>query len=117
MSITPKQPDGYYDENGVWQRTKFCFVDCGERCTCKPPREELNTKDFSDLVEQISKLTQKIETAKGKPSWLVAFNERVQMDLTDIDLKNYEFVGGHPNGYNVYVLKECLEELNNNDKT
>lgn len=29
--------DGYYDENGDWQRTKFCFVSCGDRCTCKPP--------------------------------------------------------------------------------
>ncbi len=29
--------DGYYDEHGTWQRTKFCFVDCGDRCTCKPP--------------------------------------------------------------------------------
>jgi len=28
--------DGYYDENGRWQRTKFCFVYCGERCTCMP---------------------------------------------------------------------------------
>lgn len=39
MSILPHVyfPDGYYDDNGEWQRTKFCFVDCGERCTCRPP--------------------------------------------------------------------------------
>lgn len=36
MSLIGKR-DGYYDERGIWQRTKFCFVDCGERCTCKPP--------------------------------------------------------------------------------
>lgn len=30
-------PDGYYDDTGNWQRTKFCFIDCGERCTCMPP--------------------------------------------------------------------------------
>jgi len=29
--------NGYYDEEGNWQRTKFCFVDCGENCTCQPP--------------------------------------------------------------------------------
>ena len=29
--------DGYYDDNGRWQRTKFCFVSCGDRCTCGPP--------------------------------------------------------------------------------
>jgi len=29
--------DGHYDEKGTWQRTKFCFVDCGARCTCSPP--------------------------------------------------------------------------------
>ena len=29
--------DGFYDDRGHWQRTKFCFVYCGERCTCGPP--------------------------------------------------------------------------------
>lgn len=29
-------PDGYYDDNGEWQRTKFCFVAC-QHCTCMPP--------------------------------------------------------------------------------
>lgn len=33
----PQQPHGFYDADGFWQRTKFCHVDCGERCTCKPP--------------------------------------------------------------------------------
>lgn len=37
MSLMPRTPDGYYDDTGHWQRTKFCFMDCGERCTCKPP--------------------------------------------------------------------------------
>lgn len=30
-------PGGYYDEQGEWQRSKFCFVDCGDRCICRPP--------------------------------------------------------------------------------
>lgn len=29
--------DGYYDENGYWKRTKYCFMSCGHRCTCSPP--------------------------------------------------------------------------------
>lgn len=29
--------DGHYDENGDWQREKYCFVSCEERCTCTPP--------------------------------------------------------------------------------
>lgn len=38
MSIYPKIPDGYYDKDGLWHRTKFCFVYCGkEKCTCQPP--------------------------------------------------------------------------------
>lgn len=37
MSLLPRSRDGYYDDAGHWQRTKFCFVDCGDRCTCKPP--------------------------------------------------------------------------------
>ena len=28
---------GHYDEEGNWQRLKFCFVSCGSRCTCRPP--------------------------------------------------------------------------------
>jgi hypothetical protein len=32
-----RSADGYYDETGHWQRTKFCFVSCGDRCTCRPP--------------------------------------------------------------------------------
>lgn len=43
MSIISKNDlimrDGYYNENNVWVRTKYCFVDCGDRCTCKPPNE------------------------------------------------------------------------------
>lgn len=35
--MMPRQRDGFYDDQGNWQRTKFCFVDCGDRCTCKPP--------------------------------------------------------------------------------
>lgn len=29
--------NGHYDDNGSWQRTKFCFVSCGARCDCGPP--------------------------------------------------------------------------------
>lgn len=52
MSFTDLR-DGYYDERGVWQRTKFCFADCGERCTCKPPwgiYEKDNTKLITDPI-------------------------------------------------------------------
>lgn len=28
---------GHYDERGIWQREKFCFVYCGDRCDCGPP--------------------------------------------------------------------------------
>lgn len=28
--------NGYYDETGHWQRTKFCFVAC-THCDCGPP--------------------------------------------------------------------------------
>ncbi len=36
MSLTGNS-DGYYDTNGHWVRTKLCFTDCGDRCTCRPP--------------------------------------------------------------------------------
>jgi hypothetical protein len=34
--------DGYYNEEGYWTRTKFCFVSCGERCTCRAPGPHYN---------------------------------------------------------------------------
>jgi hypothetical protein len=37
MHLFPQLGDGYYDDTGNWQRTKFCFVDCGTRCTCRAP--------------------------------------------------------------------------------
>jgi hypothetical protein len=39
MTYLPHTPrhDGYYDDRGRWQRTKFCFMDCGKNCTCGPP--------------------------------------------------------------------------------
>lgn len=37
MSIMPRAPDGFYDDDGHWQRTKFCFMHCGANCTCGPP--------------------------------------------------------------------------------
>jgi hypothetical protein len=36
MSLIPQLGDGYYDDEGNWQRTKFCFVQC-QHCTCQPP--------------------------------------------------------------------------------
>jgi len=33
----PMHRNGHYDDDGIWQRTKFCFVYCGERCDCGPP--------------------------------------------------------------------------------
>jgi hypothetical protein len=33
----PNSGGGYYDDNGQWQRLKFCFVSCGAACTCMPP--------------------------------------------------------------------------------
>ena len=29
--------DGHYDDAGRWIRDKLCFMDCGSRCTCRPP--------------------------------------------------------------------------------
>jgi hypothetical protein len=39
MTFAPRFNDGYYDESGSWRRTKFCFVYCGDSCTCGPPFE------------------------------------------------------------------------------
>jgi hypothetical protein len=36
MSLDTFGLNGYYDDNGNWQRTKFCFMAC-QRCDCQPP--------------------------------------------------------------------------------
>jgi hypothetical protein len=36
MSLMPRLAAGYYDDAGIWQRTKFCFVQC-QHCNCHPP--------------------------------------------------------------------------------
>lgn len=61
MSIMsrPFRRDGYYDDQGQWQRTKFCFRSCGERCTCMP----LDGKMYS---EQHDKRKQKSDSAPGE---------------------------------------------------
>jgi hypothetical protein len=51
MSLMPRSPDGYYDEGGRWQRTKFCFVYCGAACTCQPPGGVYTLKP-DDLAEK-----------------------------------------------------------------
>lgn len=39
MSLLPmvEGQNGHYDDSGMWQRDKYCFVDCGEKCDCGPP--------------------------------------------------------------------------------
>jgi len=38
MTFAPNPFNGYYDENGTWQRVKYCFVYCGpDWCDCGPP--------------------------------------------------------------------------------
>ena len=43
MTFVPRQ-DGYYDDDDKWVRTKLCFVDCGDACTCRPPGGVFNRK-------------------------------------------------------------------------
>lgn len=37
MTLCEGFRNGYYDDKGDWQRTKFCFTDCGANCNCGPP--------------------------------------------------------------------------------
>lgn len=51
MSIMNRSPfgrGGYYDDKGQWQRTKYCFMSCGDRCTCRPP----NGKYYSEAHDE-----------------------------------------------------------------
>ena len=55
MSLTSSH-DGYYDENGYWKRTKFCFVSCGDRCTCLPPNGQwhipINSLKGNNMIDE-----------------------------------------------------------------
>lgn len=38
MIASTKHIYGHYDKNGVWQRDKFCFIQCPpDQCDCMPP--------------------------------------------------------------------------------
>lgn len=50
MSLTPRFPSGYYDDAGMWQRTKFCFVYCGAACTCGPPLGQVYSPSHDKTV-------------------------------------------------------------------
>jgi hypothetical protein len=57
MSLMGRFPDGYYDNHGEWQRTKFCFVSCGSNCTCMPPMGQFYSKAHDKrLTNQTEKL-------------------------------------------------------------
>ena len=40
MSLFPTL-NGFYDDEGNWQRTKFCVISCGDQCDCMPPNMKL----------------------------------------------------------------------------
>lgn len=58
MSIFDGGRDGYYGEDGKWRRTKFCFVSCGARCTCRPigpfynPLYDVSKQPIEPLVQE-----------------------------------------------------------------
>ena len=56
MSIIGTLSDGYYDDEGMWQRTKFCFVYCRERCTCQPPMGAHYNPDFDKRIDKAEAL-------------------------------------------------------------
>jgi len=56
--------NGHYDEDGVWQRFKFCFVSCGDRCDCMPPNGIifLEGKALEEHQERLANPDHKITT-------------------------------------------------------
>ncbi len=51
--------NGYYDDSGIWRRTKFCFRSCGDRCDCGPPYGYYNKDHDKSKVKQEPKLCEK----------------------------------------------------------
>ena len=53
MSMRPltDRHDGYYDNHGQWQRSKFCFVACGASCTCGPPMGRWYAPEHDTRIE------------------------------------------------------------------
>ena len=51
--------DGYYDETGSWQVTKYCFAYCEERCTCEPPSGvyQLTGEALEQHLEELKQLS------------------------------------------------------------
>lgn len=49
--------NGYYDDTGHWQRTKFCFVSCGDRCTCSAPMGQYYSEAHDKRINHDKQLT------------------------------------------------------------
>jgi len=57
MSIFPKPLHGYYDEDGSWIRTKFCFSQCPpEVCDCMPePLKDIADEEWDSITKGMEK--------------------------------------------------------------
>lgn len=58
---------GHYDDNGEWQRTKFCFVDCGDQCDCVPPFGQYYSALHDKRIKEESDATKPPEQDQGPP--------------------------------------------------
>lgn len=101
---------GYYDASGVWQRTKFCFVDCGDRCTCQPPngvfqlpstKESPVTEAATDVItdEIIAKLESEVIFAQQR----LEMAKKRRIELCVHPFEELQFTAGavesHCSGY------------------
>lgn len=47
--------NGYYDSCGYWQKYKFCFVYCGDKCDCGPPNNLYYDPKYDKRLEENNK--------------------------------------------------------------
>lgn len=50
MTKSPIHLNGYYDDNGNWQKTKYCFQAC-THCNCRPPGNLWYNKAYDKRLE------------------------------------------------------------------
>lgn len=64
MSLVDRR-DGYYDADGNWQRTRYCFVACPpDKCTCKPPGGIWHKKQEGAMSQQVEQIASKEYTER-----------------------------------------------------
>lgn len=126
MSIIDKNDismgNGYYDENNIWQRIKYCFMYCGkDRCDCGPPNGEWRKESVQ--IDKLSRYTfGNSKAADILTEKLLRYNNQRYVQTVQSIISNYGELINHIDDIKDSRTKEIvafmlIDRVNNNPTT